>query len=170
VPGFNTVALPILSVPFPPPPPPPRPLSLCPAVPNLSPMISPPWTHPRPHVLRPHPRAHAPFEPRALHAHLPSLICALCQTPSPSLSLCPRVQRALPPPVIDCYPYCGHRRVCAVSRATVSSASLSAALNTLRCALPLYGSSGPRSLERFLRSRSPAAVAPSYPCASAIAL
>jgi hypothetical protein len=57
------------------------------AVPNLSPTISPPWTRPRPCVLRPCPRARAPFEPRALLAHLPSLICAFCQTLSPSLAL-----------------------------------------------------------------------------------
>jgi hypothetical protein len=35
----------------------------------------------------PHPRPRAPFEPRALLAHLPSLICALCQILSPTLSL-----------------------------------------------------------------------------------
>jgi hypothetical protein len=68
------------------------------AVPNLSPTTSPPWTRPRPHVFRPRPCARAPFEPRALLAHLPSLICSFCQTPSPSLSLCPRMQRAPPPP------------------------------------------------------------------------
>jgi hypothetical protein len=62
---------------------PPRPLYLCPVVPtcqfvlNLPPTISPPWTRPRPRVLRPHPRPRAPFEPRALLAHLSSLICAL---------------------------------------------------------------------------------------------
>jgi hypothetical protein len=55
------------------------------AVPNLSPTISPPWTRPCSHVLRPCPHASAPFEPRALLAHLPLLICALCQNPSPSL-------------------------------------------------------------------------------------
>jgi hypothetical protein len=154
----------------------PRPLSLSlsrrphlSAVPNLSPTISPPWTCPRPRVLRPRPCARAPFEPRALLTHLPSLICALCQTPSPSLSLCPRVQRAPTPPAIDCCPFCGLHHVCAPSRATVSSASLLAARDTLRCALPLSGSSGPRSPERFLRSRSPTAVAPSYSCAFAIA-
>jgi hypothetical protein len=59
-------------------------------VPNLSPTISTSWTRPHPHVPRPCPRAQAPFEPRALLAHLPSLTCALSQTPSPSLSLCPR--------------------------------------------------------------------------------
>jgi hypothetical protein len=126
-----------------PPPPPPRTHSLSlshhphlSAVPNLSPTISPPWTRPRSRVLRPRPRARAPFEPRALLAHLPSLICALCQTPSPSLSLCPREQRAPPPPTVDCCPLCGHRRVCASSRATVSSASSLVAWDTLRCALP----------------------------------
>jgi hypothetical protein len=139
-------------------------------VPNLSPMISPPWTRTRPCVLRPRPRTHAPFEPRALLAHLPSLICALCQTLLPSLSLCPRMQRAPPPSVIDRYPLCGHRHVRAPSRGTVSSASLLATRDTLRCALPLSILSSPRSPERFLHSRNPAAIAPSRPCASAIAL
>jgi hypothetical protein len=144
-------------------------LSLCPAVPNLSPTISPPWTCPQLRVLRPRPCARAPFEPRALFAHLPSLICALCQTLSLSLSLCPRVQRAPPPPAVDRCPFCDHRRVHAPSCATVSFASPSAARDTLWCARPLSGSSGPRSPERFLRSRSPATVAPSRPCASAVA-
>jgi hypothetical protein len=72
----------------------------------------------------------APFKPHALLAHLPSLICALCQILSPSLSLCPRVQGAPPPPTVDRYLFCGHRRVCAPSSATVSSASLSALLGT----------------------------------------
>jgi hypothetical protein len=82
-----------------------RSLSLCPTdptcqrVPNLSPTISSPWTRPRPRVLRPRP------SPRALLAHLPSSICALCLAPSPSLSLCPReprtsaTTRRRPPPV-----------------------------------------------------------------------
>jgi hypothetical protein len=131
-------------------------------IPNLSPMISPLWT-------RPCPRNRAPFEPHALLAHLPSLIYAPCQTPSPSLSLCPRKQRAPPPPVVDCCPFCGHCRVRAPSRVTVSSASPSAARDTLRCAHTLSGSSGPRSPERFLCSRRPAAVAPLRPCASAVA-
>jgi hypothetical protein len=147
-------------------------LSRCPhvsAVPNLSPTISPPWMRPRPRVLRSRPCARAPFVPRALLAHLSSISCALSQTPSPSLSLCPREQRAPPPPAVGCCPFCGHRRVRAPSRATVSSASPSAARDTLRCALPLSGSSGPRSPEQFLRSRSPATVDPSHPCASAIA-
>jgi hypothetical protein len=139
------------------------------AIPNLSPTISPPWTRPRPHVLRPCPHARAPFEPRALLTHLPSLICALFQTPSSSLSLCPRVQRALSPPTVDCCPFGGHCHVCDPSRATVSSISLSAARDTLRCDLPLSGSSGPRSPERFLRSQSPVAVTPSYPYAFVVA-
>jgi hypothetical protein len=66
------------------------------AVPNSRPCptISPSWTCPRPRVLRPCPRARAPFEPRALLAHLPSLFCALSQTPSPSLSLSLSLSRA----------------------------------------------------------------------------
>jgi hypothetical protein len=109
----------------------------CQLVLNLPPTISPSWTHPRPRVLRPHPRTCAPFEPRALLAHLPSLICALCQTLSPSLSLCPRVQGAPPPPVVDRCLFCRRRCVCTPSSATVSSASLSAARDTFRCALSL---------------------------------
>jgi hypothetical protein len=150
----------VLSAPFSPPPPRAHSHSLSrrphlSAVPNLSPTISPPWTCPRSGVLQPHPRACAPFEPRTLLAHLPLLICALSQTLSLSLSLCSREQRAPPPPAIDCCPFCGHHRVCAPSHATMSSASPSAARDTLRCALPLSVSSGPRSPERFLRAGAP---------------
>jgi hypothetical protein len=130
----------------------------------------------RPHLsTRPQPRAHdlpavdaptsvrspapsaprAPFEPRALLTHLPSLIRALYQTLSPSLSLCPHVQRAPPPPAVDHCLFCGHRRVRAPSSATVSSASLLAARDTLQCALSLSAASGPRSPEQSLHSRSP---------------
>jgi hypothetical protein len=82
--------------------------SLCPTdptcqhVPNLSPMISPSWTRPRPRILRPRPSPGAPFEPCALLARLPSSICALC----PALSLCPREPRTSatarrhPPPIL----------------------------------------------------------------------
>jgi hypothetical protein len=138
-------------------------------VPNLSPTISLLWTHPCPRVLRPRPCARAPFEPRTLLAHLPSLICTLCQTSSPSLSLYPRKQRAPPPPGVDCCLFCGHRRIHAPSRATVRSISLSAARDTLRCALPLSVLTGPRSPERSLRRRSLATVTPSSPCASVVA-
>jgi hypothetical protein len=68
-------------------------------------MISPSWTRPRPRVLRPRPSPCAPFEPRALLAHLPSSICALCPALSPSLSLYTRKSRTSatarrrPPPV-----------------------------------------------------------------------
>jgi hypothetical protein len=125
------------------------------AVPNLSPTISPPWTHPRPRVLQPRPRPRAPFEPRALLAHLSSLICALCPTLSPSLLLCPCVQRALPPPADAHCLFCGHHRARAPSSATVSFALLSSTRDTLRCALSLPTASGPRSPEHFLSSRSP---------------
>jgi hypothetical protein len=114
--------------------------SLCPAVPtsqlvpNLSPTISPSWTCPRPRVLRPRPRPRAPFEPRALLAHLLSSICALCPALSPYLSLCPHEPRTSatvhrrPPPVpwpplrprpVQCHgelrlavSYSGHPSVC----------------------------------------------------------
>jgi hypothetical protein len=130
----------------------------------------PPWTRPRPRVLWPRLRPRAPFEPRALLAHLPSLIRTLCQTLSPSLSLCPRVQRAPPPLVVDRCLFYSHHRVHALSSAMVSSASLSAAWDTLRCALSISAQSGPRSPEQSSRCRSPTAVALSSPCASTIAL
>jgi hypothetical protein len=139
------------------------------AVLNLPPMITPPWTRPRPHVLRPRPCPHAPFEPRALLTHLSSPICALCPTLSPSLLLCPRVQGAPPPPADNHYLFCGRRRARAPSSATVSSALLSAAQDTLRCALFLPTTSSPRSLEFPLCSRSSATVALSSPCASVVA-
>jgi hypothetical protein len=104
-----------------------------------------------------------PYSPTSHRSFAPS-----AKPPRPLSRSAPREQRAPPPPVLDCCPFCGHRRVCAPSRATVSSASPSAARDTLRCALPLSGSSGPRSPEQFLRSQSPAVVAPSYPCASAL--
>jgi hypothetical protein len=149
--------------------------SLCPAVPtcqlvlNLPPTISPPWTRPQPRVLRPRPRPRAPFEPRALLAHLSSLVCALCPTLSPSLSLCPRVQGAPPPPAVDRCLFRGRRRARAPSSATVSSALLSAARDTLRCALSLPVASSPRSPEFLLCNWSSATIAPSSPCASAVA-
>jgi hypothetical protein len=133
---------------------------------NLPPMISPPWTRPPPRVLRPCLCARAPFELRALLAHLLSLICALCQILSPSLLLCPREQRALPPPADDHFLFRGRRRAQAPSSATVSSALLSAARDTLRCALSLPAASGPRSPEHFLGRQSPP---PSNPCASIVA-
>jgi hypothetical protein len=152
-----------------------RSLSLCPAVPtclpvsNLSPTISPPWTRPRPHVLRPRLSPRTPFEPRALLAHLPSLICTLCPAPSLSLSLCPRELRAPPPPTDAHRLFRGHRCACAPSSATVSFALPSATQDTLRCALSLPAASGPRSSKSFLAQPKSATVAPSSPCASAVA-
>jgi hypothetical protein len=118
--------------------------------------------HPRPRVLRPCLCARTPFEPRALLAHLPSLICVLCQTLSLSLSLCPCEQRAPPPPADDHCLFRGRRHARAPSIATVSFAFLSAAQDTLRCALSLPAASGPRSPVQFLRSRSLAAVNPRF--------
>jgi hypothetical protein len=86
---------------------------------------------------------------------LPSLICVVCQTLSPSLSLCPREQRAPPPPADDHCMFCGRRRARAPSSATVSSALLSAARDTLRCALSLPAASGPRSSEQFCAAGAP---------------
>jgi hypothetical protein len=127
---------------------------------NLPPTISPPWTRPRPRVLRPRPCARAPFEPCALLAHLSSLIYALCPTLSPSLSIYPHEQGAPSPPADDHCLFRGHHHARAPSSATVSSALLSAARDTLRCALSFPAASGPRSSEHFLRSRSPATVDP----------
>jgi hypothetical protein len=114
------------------------------AVLNLPPTISPLWMRPRPRVLRPRLSPRAPFEPRALLAHLPSSICALCPALSPSLSLCPReprtstTARRRPPPVpwpplrpcpIQCHgklrlavSYSGHPSVCPLPLWSVRSA------------------------------------------------
>jgi hypothetical protein len=149
--------------------------SLCPAIPtcqpvsNLSPMISPPWTRPRPCVLRPRPSPHAPFEPRALLAHLPSFICALCPAPSPSLSLCLHEPRAPLPPADAHRLFRGRRCARAPSSATVSFALPSSTRDTHWCALSLPTAPGPRSPERFLAQPESSTVAPSSPCASAVA-
>jgi hypothetical protein len=130
------------------------------AVSNLSPTISPSWTRPRPRVLWPRPSPHAPFEPRALLAHLPSPICALYPAPSPSLSQCPRESRAPPPPADVHRLFHGCRCARAPSSSTVSFALLSATWDTLQCTLSLPAVPGPCSPERFLRSQSPATVDP----------
>jgi hypothetical protein len=142
----------------------------CQRVPNLSPTISPPWTRPRPRVLRPRPSPRAPFEPHALLAQLPSSICTLYLALSSSLSLCPREPRtSTTAPDIHCL-FRGRRCARVPSSAMVSFALPSATRDTLRCSLPLSGLSGPRSPEQFLHSRSSAIVALSRPCASAVAL
>jgi hypothetical protein len=142
-------------------------LSLCPTdptcqrFPNLSPTISSLWTRPRPRILRPRSSPRAPFDPRALLAHLPSSICALCPALSLSLSRSAHANREpLPPPTDVRRLFRGRRCAHAPSSATVSSALPSATRDTLRCALSLPAAPGPRSLEPFLRSRSPAAVDP----------
>jgi hypothetical protein len=61
-------------------------------------MISPPWTRPRPRVLRPRPSARAPFESGTLLAHLPSSICALY--PAPCEPRTSATARRRPPPVL----------------------------------------------------------------------
>ena len=98
----------------------------CQRVPNLSPTISSSWTRPRQRVLRPRP------SPRALLAHLPSSICALCPALSPSLSL------ALPTRTENLRNRQFRGRHCAraPSSATVSFTLPSATRDTLRCALP----------------------------------
>jgi hypothetical protein len=101
-------------------------------------------------------------------AHLPSLICALCLALSPSLSLCPHEPRAPPPPTDTHRLFCGRHCARAPSSATVSFALMSATRDTLRCALSLSLSSGPRALERFLVQPESTTVALSSPCASAV--
>jgi hypothetical protein len=128
----------------------------------------PPWTRTRPRVLR-HVCAPAPLLSLAPCSPTSPLSFAPSAKSSRPLSLCPRVQGAPPPPTVDYCLFCGHRRVRIPSSATVSSASLSAARDTLRCALSLSAASDPRSPEQSSRSRSPAVVAPSSLCTSAVA-
>jgi hypothetical protein len=111
-----------------------------------------------------------PFEPHALLAHLPSLICALCPAPSPSRSLCPRKPRALPLPADAHRLFCGCRCARAPSSATVSFALPSATRDTLWCAISLSISSSPRSPEHFRAQPESATVALSNPYASVVAL
>jgi hypothetical protein len=142
----------------------------CQHVPNLLPTISPSWTRSRPRVLRPRPILRGPFEPRALLAHIPSSISALCPTLSISLSRSAHANRERPPPPADVHRlFHGRRCVRAPSSATVSLAFPSTSRDTLRCAPSLPGSAGPRSPEWFLRSWCSATVVPSRPCASAAA-
>jgi hypothetical protein len=126
----------------------------------------PPWTRPRPRFLQPRPRVCAPFEPRTLLSHLPSLTCALSRTPSPSLSLCARGQRAPPLPTVDCRPFCDRRRVRVPSVASVSSASLSATRDTLWFAcFPLWLARSPLT-GAFVAQQEPRrrqSEAPSHP-------
>jgi hypothetical protein len=140
----------------------------CQPISNLSPTISPPWMHPRPRVLQPHPSPRVPFEPSALLAHLPSLICAFCPAPSPSLSVCLHEPRAPPPPADAHRLFRGRRCARALSSATVSFALPSTTRDTLRCALSLPVASGLRSPERFLAQPESATVTPSSPYASAV--
>jgi hypothetical protein len=126
---------------------------------NLSPTISPPWTHPRPRVLRPRP------SPRALLTHLPSLICALCLALSP----CLREPRAPPPPADAHRLFRGRRCARAPSSATVSFTLPSATRDTLWCALSLPVVPGQHSPEHFLAQPESATVAPSSPCAFIVA-
>jgi hypothetical protein len=130
------------------------------ARPQLPAHDPPQWTRPRSRILRPRPSVCAPFEPRALLAHLPSLTCTLSRTPSPSLSLYARDERAPPPPTVDRRPFCDRRRARIPSVASVSSASLSATLDTLWFARFPSSLPGPSSPEHLLHSRSPAAVDP----------
>jgi hypothetical protein len=148
-------------------------LSLCPAVPTYQPSLT----------SRPRPPRHGRAHDRTFSSHVPApaplLSLAPCSPTFPRsfapsakpphpLSRSAHACRELPPPRRP-LPVCGHCRVCALSRAMVSSASLSGARDTLRCALPLSVSSGSCSPERSLHSRSSAFVAPSSLCASVVA-
>jgi hypothetical protein len=129
-----------------------------------------PWTRPRPHVLRPRPRACIHFEPRAMLADLPSLTCTLSQTTLPSLSLCTCDQRAPPPPTNVLRPFYGRRGTPHhVSIAAVSSTLSPATWNTPRFAPNPSCLLGPRSPEFFLCSWSSTTVAPRRPYTSAVA-
>jgi hypothetical protein len=118
------------------------------AVPNLSPTIS---RRGRAHVRSFSGHVRAPFEPRALLAHLSYLICALCPALLPSLSLCPRVQRTPPPPADAHCLFYGHRRARAPSSATPPCCVRSAVTGA------------------FLAQPESTTIAPSNPCASAVA-
>jgi hypothetical protein len=128
----------------------------------------PPWTRPRPRVLRPRPRAHAPFEPRALLAHLPSLTCALSRTPSPSLLLCTQPKPCHRPSTSAARSTVAVE-LPAASVAPVSSALSPATWNTPRFAPNPSSPPGPCSPEFLLCSRSSTTVAPSCPCATVVA-
>jgi hypothetical protein len=100
-------------------------------------------------------RSSATPEPRALLAHIPSLICASAQPPRPlSRSACVNRELRHCPADVHCL-FCGRRCAHAPSSATVSFALPSATWDTLRCALSIPAAPGPRSPECFLRSRSP---------------
>jgi hypothetical protein len=156
-------------------PPPPRAHSL--SVPP-SPLVSSSSTsHPRsPRRGRAHDRAfsghvRAPAPLLSSRPARPPLLSHLCPLPNPfALSL------ALPTCAASSATAC-HRqlpvlwspsRQCPI-QCHVSSALLSAARDTLRCALFPPAASSPRSPEFPLCSRSSTTVAPSSPCASAVA-
>jgi hypothetical protein len=122
-------------------------------------------------------RAHV----RALSGHIrapaPLLTLLPCSptsplpfVPSAQLSRSAHANREPPPPSADVHRlFYGRCCARAPSSATVSFALPLATRDTLRCALPLFGLSGLRSPKWFLRSRSSATVAPSRPCAPAVA-
>jgi hypothetical protein len=140
--------------------------SLCPADPTCQLVPNPPPTFP--HRGRAHDRAISGH----LHTSLPLLSPTPCSPTSPrslapsvepsrpSLSLCARDQIAPLLLTEDRRLFCVRRRAHAPFVASVSSASPSATRDTLWFALPLSDLLGPRSLEHFLRSWSPAAVDP----------
>ena len=119
---------------------------------------SPPWTRPRPRVFRP---CHHTVEPLSgARPHCLAPLAQLCPQPNTlALSLSPyaRSQEVSPLAVVPS-PFYGRRRAPAVSVAPVSSALSPATWNASRFTLSPSDSLGPRSLERFLRSRRAAVV------------
>jgi hypothetical protein len=78
--------------------------------------------------------------------------------------------QGVPPPLVVIYrSFYGHRGVCAVPAASVSSASSSAARDTPRFAPIPFGSPGSCSLASAPCSRSPATVDPRSPCIPVVA-
>jgi hypothetical protein len=150
------------------------PLSTPPTLPVSSSLTSRPRS---PRRGRAHVRAFSGYN-RALAPLLNPMSCSstspLPFAPSAQLSRpltrSAHANREPPPPSADVHRlFRGRRCARASSSAIVSVALPSATRDTLRCALPLSGLSGPRSPEWFLPSQSSATVAPSRPCASAVA-
>jgi hypothetical protein len=139
--------------------------SLCPTDPTcqLVPNFPPTIPHSgRAHVLAfsGHVLASAPFlSPAPCSPTSPLSLAPSAEPPRP-LSRSARDERAPPPPTVDRHPFCDHRRARISSVASVSSASLSATLDTLWFARFPSSLPGPSSTEHLLHSQSPAAVDP----------
>jgi hypothetical protein len=150
-------------------------LSLCPAVPtyqssSTSRPRSPRRGRAHDRTFSGHVQAPAPLLSLTPCSPTPPLSFAPSAQPSRPLSRSAHVNQGAPPLPADaqCL-FRGRRRARAPSSATVSFALLSAARDTLRCALFLPAASGPRSPEHFLAQPESATVAPLNPCASVVA-